>query len=256
MDIAAIVSAHLDSLREPHVTSDPEPHAYASEAGKCSRAIGFRVAGVPPTEELDLTGKFAMWLGRVIHQMVQDAITAKYPTMVAEAPWRADGVSGRADLSGGLSIEAPLDEDQVSEIKTIAPFGFEKAVTGTRGAQPEGPDRAHVLQGMLSAHALGIALVEPIYVNKAAGAGKPVFHSWEIPYDVKWQGAVQVELERLRGIVAQVKNGHLPPRIFEGEIITNPGLVKWPCDYCPWLGACVELPSGEVDESYGWKGAE
>ena len=70
---------------------------WGSEAGNCSRKIGFRLADIAETNPAPATGMLAFWVGDQMHFMIQAEMVAAYPNARAEVRWEHRGVSGRAD---------------------------------------------------------------------------------------------------------------------------------------------------------------
>ncbi len=147
-------------------------------------------------------------------------------------------------------------EKVVCEIKSIADFGFELA-TGAelksngrwrkkdRG-EPEGPKREHLLQAGTYALMFDAEYVAIVYVRKTATKGEIVTYEWRYKLD-DIADRVHYEIKRQGSIVGQVRANVIPEREWEGKIIIDPSKTKWPCGYCDYYEACVQLGPGEVE---------
>lgn len=254
--IEQIVFDHLAGREKPSRESMlPEGvlHASASSAGTCARAIGLRVANLAPTDPPEADSLFNFYVGDAIHDVVQRAIVNKWPDSTTETGGLIeDFLVGHSDV---LYL-ADDGEKVVCEIKSTADFGFELA-TGialksngrwkSKTPKPaEGPKREHKLQAGIYALMHGAKYVAIVYVRKTAAKDEPVIFEWRFTTE-ELKPAAEMEILRLKGIVEMVRGGRVPDREFNGEIITNPNSVRFPCGYCSYKKACLELGAGDVE---------
>jgi len=249
--MAQMVAAYIEATKDKYESRFDEPHAFASDALDCSRKIGFRIAEIPASNPIDTTGEFAMAIGRYIHDMAQGALIMRDRRWKAEQEWGLlDRVSGRGDVyHTGSNI--------VGEIKSMAPYAYDLAVTGVRKGLPEGVKAEHRIQALINAIGLDseempVDTIEVRYVNKAATQGKTVFATHTEPFNIGNRAEADVEMKRLRSIVETVEEGTLPKRNFQGKDVTNPLDMKnwkWPCGYCRYQTLCGKLPTGRVEVS-------
>lgn len=227
-------------------------HANASSAGACARQIAFRVSGVAPSNPITSDALFNFSAGNAIHDKIQAAILAKIPEAEKEVNGVIeDFITCRADL------RYPAEDSKIvcCEIKSVSDFAF-KLATGAKlksngqwnkkDQQAEGPKPEHILQVGISAKSLEADYLSIVYTRKTAAKGEPIMREWRYSLAEVWD-AVQSEIERLKTIVGLIKAHVLPDREYRGEIITNPSKVKWPCGYCQFKEACVQLGEGEVE---------
>lgn len=148
---------------------------------------------------------------------------------------------------------------------------------------PEGPKAEHILQAALSAYALEhdhqerleCPCVDPepnplctrcggkgwyafdapprtadilrvVYVRKTGVKGEPVVAEWDFPY-ADWRQRASDELDRHYGIVSAVAEHELlMDANYDGEPITDPASISFPCGYCSHLHICQRLGPGVV----------
>lgn len=212
-----------------------DPHAFASEAGSCLRAIGYRLSGPASRDQGQFSTQtlIAFRVGRIIHEAVEQAIIRTRLNAQVEVSWDRGLVSGRADATyyteGGNKV--------VVEIKTMSPTSFNRAVSDGQ------PTRENSLQAALSAVVLQAQYQHLIYLNKAARPGDNPVAEWF--YKTERQDAL-VEFNRLEQAVRLVGAGFLPPReTWSGEV-EDPGSSNWPCRYCAFRDACIVAGPGPV----------
>jgi len=222
--------------REPHVSTVDHPHAFASEAQKCSRQIAFRLLEVAGATEFSTTTLLAFDIGNRVHAHVQAAFRQVYPDFKDEIAWVLEPeqkVSGRAD---GLYTD---DEGRkvVVEIKSMNPMAWAQA------ARRDMPHYEHALQAHLSAYVLGAQVIHLVYVNKAGKQDDSPVLEWVAEADL---AMAEIELARLQQVVDLAETGVAPERWYDGDVIERPESKKWPCAYCAWREQCVQLGGGEV----------
>lgn len=232
----ALALREVLSERDEHVSQVDHPHAYASEAQKCSRQIAFRLLAMPGTSELTTTSLLAFDLGNRLHDHVQRAFAKLYPdSFTPETPWAFPPdnlVTGRAD---GIYTNED-GERVVIEIKSMNPLTFSKC--DRRGI----PNYEHALQAHISAFVLGASLIHIVYVNKAGKQEDEPIIEWLAEAD---HAMAEIEIERLRSIVLQTNQGILPDTFYDGDTIDDPSRKKWPCAYCNWRDLCIQTGAGE-----------
>jgi hypothetical protein len=250
-----LVFKHLEALRAaeeraPSLLAN-KLHANASSAGACARQIGYRVAGTEASNPITGDALFNFSLGDHVHDQIQTAMVDAIPNCQIEVSGVIDNfITVRADLL------YPAEDGKLvcGEIKSVSDFGF-KLATGAKlksngqwnkkDQVAAGPKRENILQGGISAKALGAEYLHVIYARKTAAKDEPIVHEWRFKIN-DLDGKIRAEIERLRWIVDSVERGFLPGREFEGQIIENPAKVKWPCLYCSFVDLCSKLPSEAI----------
>lgn len=235
--------------REPSLVSGL--HANASSAGACARQIAFRVSGVAASNPITPDALFNFGIGDAVHDKIQCAILAAEPQAEAEIKGVIeDFITCRADL------KYPAEDSKTvcCEIKSVSDFGF-KLATGAKlksngqwnkkDQQAEGPKRENILQVGITAKSIGAEYLAIIYARKTAAKDEPIMWEWRYTVSEK-ENEIQGEIERLRTIVEMVKTNRMPDREYQGQIIENPKNTRWPCGYCSYRDACIQLGAGEV----------
>lgn len=252
--VEEILFEHLVSERDARERAPSlldVPHANASSAGGCARAIGFRVAkidGVAMTAD----SLFNFYIGDSIHDKIQAAMLAKIPEAEKEVNGVIeDFITCRADL------KYPADDSKTvcCEIKSTSDFGF-KLATGAKlksngqwnkkDQKAEGPKREHILQVGISAKSIGADYLAIVYARKTAAKDEPILWEWRFRVG-DFEEEIQAEIARLKYIVGLVCKGILPDREYQGGIIDNPKTVRFPCGYCNYYATCLSLGPGEVE---------
>lgn len=254
--VQQILFEHLLAKRATReARHDPLPgvlHASASSAGACARAVAFRVTGLEATNPPEVDSLVNFYIGDSVHDIVQRAIVARWPNATTEVTGTIDDfLSGHADV---LYL-AEDGEKVICEIKTVSDFAFELA-TGfelksngrwrKKDRTPEGPKSEHLLQNLIYAKMHEAKYIAIVYVRKTAAKDEPILHEWRFvasDFDAKTHG----EIARIKRIVNMVREGRLPDREYQGDIIQRPDKVKFPCGYCSYLTACVNLNAGEIE---------
>lgn len=244
---------------ETHKAERPEgmPRLTFSQSMKCSRQLGYKVAGLEPTDPMDGSSLAVTRMGRLLHEEIQEAVISTYLTAECET------IGTVGDLIWGyVDIDNP-ELDEVVEIKTVGAFAFDMAIGLTRSpgkgkpayikeAGGQGPRIGDICQGGFNAVAHGRKNVRIIYLSREAvsigkaeqaglGSVERFWAEWLIPFD-DWMPLVQAETERLAKIRADVESGLLPQRMGYDEragkfIQVDPE--KWPlCGYCPQQHRC------------------
>lgn len=249
--VADYLAAERDK-REDRLSVLEGLHSRVSSSGKCARAIGFQISGLEPTDPPAIDSLINFYIGDAIHDAVQSAIVTRWP----DAQTETLGVIGNY-LEGHSDVLYTAEdcEKVACEIKSVSDFAFELATGATlksngrwrkKNREAEGPKTEHLKQAAIYAIMHDAKYVAIVYVRKTAAKNEPIFHEWRYTIDGLLETAYE-EIERHRTIVNMVKDSLMPDREFEGKIILNPSKVKWPCEYCSYRAACIELGAGEVE---------
>jgi hypothetical protein len=216
----------------PHKSRKEEPHAYASEALGCARAIGFRLLRVPESSGFGTSTLINFYIGRILHQVIGEIIVARNPTTELEVNWDLGECTGRAD-----AVYKDAEGLVIGEFKTMSNASFVRALKYHK------PSDAHMMQASLGALAIGTDRVHIIYVSKGAPSNQQTLLEWLIKADL---GAAEFELERMKGIVSRAKQGILPDRTGPFGEEYAPAFTKWPCQYCSHRTLCDQLGPGDI----------
>jgi CRISPR/Cas system-associated exonuclease Cas4 (RecB family) len=260
----------------PQAADTPFRH---SNAGRCSRMLALRAAGVEPRPE-EPTDRWNADVGTVIHDHIQRMLGDK--GLMHETP------NSYADLTSGHSDTLfEIDGDVVLvDYKTTGGWGY-KAMTTTLGGPPEGPKYGHVAQ--LGLNILGLE-EQDIHVDKAilvyiskemvgkdkAGAiiGDPKVGQLLAQFTIhedQWRPVVNAEIARMTAVLDELEQGHISPAylvdwdIPAGAVIhaqsgggrkgnfgrwslTRDAKVEamgdtWECAYCSYSDTCERLGS-------------
>lgn len=231
-----------------------------SDANACARKVAFASLGVPRDVKYSPESLIAFRAGDAYHQMAQEAATSWLDAR-CEIPvdWTPQGLS----LSGHADAVYEGDEGKVVvEIKSMAGYGF-KIATGQvkRGDQLPGPKLEHLLQAGLYGLApqIDARWVHIVYIDK----DRNTTAEWLVSIDEPLahldgstvRDLVKAEQDRLRVILGELDEGHLPAREIPGfGLVDDPPAAEsrdnpWNCRYCSWQPTCVGLASGRVE---GW----
>lgn len=275
------LAPYFEALAERHDADGERPHAVEgtrfrhSMADGCSRAIAYHALQLPESDPMDVTGILVTGNGTAKHDEVQAILTERLGKSApqVEVPCRVEGFDG-SGTADGFTFD---DEHRTCwEHKNVGGYAFKMAV-GERGA-PQGPKRAHIVQGALNALALDCDLLvityltwEAISVNAAARkriseVGR-VAAQWTFER-AQWEPLARAEVARVTAILALLDAGTLPARKFpdpefpKGAVITDPSTGQWQvrgeegdtldagswwaCAYCRWQGVCAKSPAGRA----------
>lgn len=266
---------HDDNL--PLAMPDAGPHR-GSDAGKCSRAIGYRIQGTEQSDPPTIADHWRMDLGSMIHAELQDAISkvtpgAQHELVVDLNPIGIPG-SARMDI---LNPIAGTQTWEGVEIKTINGFGFKSAATTFKKSGPEGPRESHVIQLAINT----AALAKGMAFGSSIVGGRLVYLSMELvspqlAANIGFGGEVgrfvaewffpiaqlmeiaERESNRLMMMRGELESGSwvrplIPitpiddPRNIKvvnpssGAAVTNDGkgTTTWACGYCSYKSQCV-----------------
>jgi hypothetical protein len=243
-----------------------------SDAGACARKMAFNAMGIAESDPMDAGGHWVTFLGKLVHERLQQAVEVRFPGANFETPASLVGFgldsSGHSDVDvDGEIVDAYLKATAFGEwdggrvlyeLKTIGGYGFNKAIgLDKRKRQlntPGGPRHTAVLQGGLNALAndcetviIGYLAMESVSIQLAQDAGmRPMDRfcvEWHIPRDV-WEPMARAEMDRQNALFEYVTEGLLPPGEAvgdDGELISlNPHdkKIQWQCVYCSHRHNC------------------
>lgn len=165
-----------------------------------------------------------------MHDLVQAVILRTIPGAAVEVRWDVGEVSGRSDGIYQLGTAKTI-----VEIKTMSAYMFARCLK-SGSPQPE-----HFAQANLTALVEDASLIHIIYIAKGARASEEVFAEWILPAD---HAAAQLELDRLKRITTQAREGVIADRFYQGDTIDNPEAKRWPCGFCSYKSTCLKLGEG------------
>lgn len=261
---------HDDNL--PLAMPDAGPHR-GSDAGKCSRAIGYRMLGTEQSDPPTIADHWRMDLGSMVHAELQTAIEATTPGSISEMVLDLNTVG----IPGSMRLDLlhRLDDGryEACEIKTINGFGFKASATTFKKSGPDGPRESHVLQAALGAAAaaatydvtgarivyLSMELVSPdLAANIGLGGEVGRFTAeWFIPLEV-CQAIAAREAERLTWLRNEIETGLwirplipitplddprnlkvVNPSTGAAVLVDGTGSNSWACGYCSYKSQCI-----------------
>lgn len=218
----------------------------ASWAGMCGRQMAYRLMGVEPDLEREMTTELAFGVGHAVHETICEAI-AESCGGVREA--EATYLVGRMLLGCHVDVLVPVgDKTAVVEVKSMQSYPFDLAVgaparRGRPAAEGEGPKWGHVLQAQIGALCHGADQVWIIYVDKSNGR----IADWWLPAD---REAAEAEAARMAGVTYELEEGRLPlPKVPDDrgswKMVLDPPPRgsrggPWQCRYCDWQPSCAK----------------
>lgn len=240
----------------------------ASWAGMCARRISYELLEPDKKTPLTLATRYRFALGTFIHELLQSGIDKSMANEV-NVDLNVIGVPGSAHAD-------MVDDDSVTELKSINGFGFKQHATRDRGPA-KGPRLSAVLQGGMSALALGKPRLRIVYLamenlsNSAVGRYAYNRASEIAQCGVQWtfdveelRPAIEREAKRLARIAELAAEGEVAPRQIvdeetpRGATITDPktgawqlldkdrNMVQvggtWQCGYCDFQEHCMGDP--------------
>ncbi len=225
-----------------------------SDAGKCSRYLGYVAAGVPKSDPMDLTGIWNVHLGTMLHDLWQAALVARFPDATVETTFGWDDLDASCHVDALIRWSDPdpdPDSDRallgdwrtiVYELKTIGGYGFKAAVgKARRGTPAEGPKREHVAQAAMNglaadADEIVIGYLAKETISNTVGAGMTDLArfaaEWTLTRD-EFEPIAVAEKARMAKVLELVDAGSLPARKFPaGSLppnaeITDPRSGRW-----------------------------
>lgn len=261
---------HMDKAR-----AIPELPYRASQASmRCDRQLYYALTNEPATEPFTVASAWAMGLGTLVHEHVQDAVQELFPNAITEptVDLQSIGIPG----SGHADLIVDHDGDRVLvELKTTGGFGFKDMAT-PHGGRPKGPKYSYLLQAGMLAAALGIdKVVIAVLAMESASVG--IQRKYDLTdaerFSAEWHyhidelmPYVEAERERIERVINDVRDDQLParvlhdPEVAEGAQVTRPlserapWMVRqiddngnnivveagttWMCGYCQWRTTC------------------
>ena len=131
----------------------PESKWRGSWAGSCARQVAYHVAGVEETNPTTVADAWRFWIGKLLHDKVQEQVMAKYPGSTIEGKVRiGEGGSGHFDIL----VVTPEGKRILIELKSINGTGYKMSVLGkaARERRPEGARVSAIMQGAMYAASL------------------------------------------------------------------------------------------------------
>jgi hypothetical protein len=259
-----------ESIITPHIfewlksQDTPRPTAdgtlgRASDAGKCSRQMAFRMLEVEPDRLVPPETLMAFNVGNRFHETVQAVMKAAIPTFEAEVvgTYKQMGIDVSCHADG--MYVSPDYGVTCAEIKTISGYGFKLAVGQAHGDDPPGPKAEHVCQAAICGAAPQIAAqsLHMIYIDKDKGGIAEWILGMDVPYPFLGGSTprqyAEADLERMMGVMGRIESGMLPVRYIPGvgKVESPPAEGSrgkpWQCRYCSWQPTCAGLPTAAVE---------
>lgn len=153
----------------------------ASMGASCARQIAYGVAGEPKSDPPTVADSWRFWLGKVIHDNLQDKIDATWPGSQREVAvdLRPMGVEGSCNMDHGLWVEGS-EVFIPAEIKSINGMGFKSAATSFRYTKAAGPRTSAVYQLCLATAGIAAGGCEAIRPDQLGPYVKWVYLSLEL----------------------------------------------------------------------------
>jgi hypothetical protein len=266
-EVQITYDATVEHLIQQRELEGPRPTAFntaarGSQAGQCSRRIGFQILEVEETNEITVTTLLAFHIGTALHSLTQVAMQDRLQ-MQLEVPIDLQPlgypISGHAD-----GVYHPYHKNPATaiwELKTKTSFGFRLA------AKAGCPEKHEVAQ--VAMYGLGVPdcqWVHLVYLAKDTTYGKNSVKAgetleWFLEMDEPVPGCDGMtprqigtaEATRITAIASEVlEEGLLPERFIPewGTVYSVPdpdsGDKPWQCRYCQWNALCATLPSTQI----------
>lgn len=244
-----------------------------SDAAGCARQLGYKIAGVEPTNPPSDTDLVNMWWGTVIHEQIDRALAKLGDGWGCEVPCGHDEPVRTAGTADAVFRAAQVT---VVETKTVGGFAYKLAV-GERG-EAKGPAWSAIVQGALNAAALDadelvILDVAKELISKGLAERKGIpeeqrgLAAWHYTPE-QFRPIAEAELRRVERIVNLVEKGTpVPAAIDDPEVPKSARIVDpmtgrwevrregrwvddagkyWACaDYCAYRDHCAERMRAE-----------
>lgn len=256
----------VEEIRQANVDAGDKEQAFPtafrhSDAGSCSRRLGFKALGVPTSNPFDLGSTWVAWVGTMVHEYWQAAVVKKYgDAAVAEVGVSSDIASGHLDLL----LQLP-DQRITYELKSVNGFKYSKAIGVNKQRftrmDPDGPSESHIIQTALNAQAsesdlmvIGYLAMESLSIKCAEVAGfsdlDRILSEWTYTPD-QFILIAEAEKARMRGVLAKVESGTLPAgdAMEKGKtflIDPNASRPYWSCSYCSHGDVCRRMDTGDL----------
>ena len=207
-------------------------HFWASEVGKCKRALFYDFTGVPK-KDFDARALLIFKAGDMFHDMIKNYFWRSGLLRQEEARLPATAkkelnLTGRFDA---IVSNTPEGERELTEIKSISHFGFEHM---------DEPKKEWVLQLMIYLHYLRMKRGIIFAINKNTSQMK----QWEVNYDPK---IFKTAVNYFKAVSKCIKNDTEPDREYPRD--------SWQCGYCKFSKHCwrdipiPEPPAFKIDEA-------
>ena len=253
----------IEEWQEENRKKGKKPQAFDtpfrySDAGKCTRYLCY-ASQAYEGEEFDKPSTFVTGLGTEIHEMVQGAISRKYPEALFEVPSHLVTSSGHTD---GLIPTQDLGLVQY-ELKSMGGTAYKKSIgiTNKGISNPTGPRYSAILQASLNAKAnecdtviIGHVALESVSRQLAERTGlsevERFISEWIIPKEI-WEPLADGEVVRQMGVLEDLEDGFFSERIAIGdggeEVYLDPENPRyWQCSYCSMKSHCIKDGPGRV----------
>lgn len=248
-----------------------------SDAGKCARQLGYKLAGVE-AEPMDLAGRWVTGLGSIVHDLWQRRIVETWPEAEIEKKVFIEESKSAGHIDAviqQMSADTPeypggVPHTTALELKTINGFGFKVAIGGNKGPA-EGPRSSALMQCAMNGYACDADEITIVYLAMENSSQYIVDKLYDQPepwqkFCAEWTYDREVfvplaegEIRRFAKIQEVVDEGMLPPRAVplempKGARITDPSngtwmlanedgnVIEtgryWGCNYCPYQETC------------------
>ena len=230
-----------------------------SDAGKCARALSYRIAGIPCSDPMDLPGWHNVELGTLIHDAWQEALPAMFTVERAQSLF-----DDRTVVDVQVAIEVGVEHEAIDsigyvdavvtvtfdgdhephvialELKSVGGWKHKNAIGKARKNSPaEGPDTGHLLQAALNGLAVGADEVVVAYIAKECLSATQYRDAdplarfvaeWAFTRE-QYVPLAERELERVAAVIALGSEGLLAPRKLPDmpprSEITDPSTGDW-----------------------------
>lgn len=267
--------AHLLAQTAPQLTERTGPGLRTSDAGKCARVVGYRVAGVARTNPVDPTGQWAIVVDGLVRDAWRTALQDTYPDAQINARIHVAELAATGWADAVVETTNATGEPWRILITAHAAGGWAyKNRIGVNDTPAEGPSPGHLLEAALLGAAVAADEIVVAYLSTEVVAGwladKHVLPEttryvaeWSYPAATYRPWADQ-ERDRLAGIAALVDTGELParkiPGLPVGAVVVDPRTGRWEqrdrsgrawdtdttwaCRYCGWKDVCATASAG------------
>jgi hypothetical protein len=250
------------------------------DIGKCSRAIGYKLAGVMPSDAIDDAAIYDMAVKKQTADIVRDQITRGLDEVYSNQ--HVEIVPGLLHGFTDLVAGRRLDDTTVIEVNVESGYGWKGMVGGWQRNEPgRGPKWSDVVRGSVIAQAITASSLVMLYVSdgliskdQQAKTGVSDFERWGGEWTIgpeRFEPMAAAAVERIEKIGALFYDDEvLPRRSFANpdvpnaaevvdpesgtwEIVSDGQVVAtgswWECGYCRFRTFCATTPSGRLPVS-------
>lgn len=222
----------IDEQKEPYKPTYPTiPHANASDAQDCFRKVSLKLFKIKRTNNIS-TSTITLHIGNVIDKLAKEAILKTYKVSETDVYFFNGFLSGKAD-----AIIEENGERVVVEIKSC------NAKTYKFVKKNNAPNTSNYFQATITANHFKIKKVKIIYVCKEYIEEDNGILVFDLPVD---EFETKFEVQKFERIVDMQRKGIVAERFYNGEVITDPSKVKFPCSYCPYYNLCLRLKDDKI----------